>query len=440
MPRIELDGKGDPIPTLALPPFGADSDLPATTLTFTDNADFSAFDYRNLGFTHFETWAVGGAGGRGGDATTQILHGVYQEKRPVPPDVWELYREYIRIQNYLGTGEWDHIYVGGVFGDGFGTILQAMEITNPNHLLPFYTYKEAALFPTIEGMGGAGGGGGLHKSAGALADLDDVVPIVVGKIGLDAGYGQVKQNGLFTPSLPLLAYNPSAYTWPTSRMYELANWFQTYENSYPLPHQSFGNPQAGGNGGASSFADTVCQASGGKGGAPGMIWNGSAFIIKGDGGDGGTGGQLTPGGGGQGSITEGVNGADGIWLPETGIGQGGGGGKGGRTPTTTGDRRFGTEVTTHHDASAGGQGSFSYEDTSVYGQRQYRQAWSYLLPTVVVLGSGVLSWIPKVDATNLVIPGGGGGARPLSNLKVGARTPGYSPNGVVVIRLVKITE
>lgn len=464
MPRIEFDGKGEPIPTLALPPFGSDSDLPPTVVTFTENADFSVIDYMNLGFTHFEAWCVGAAGGRGGDATSQAMFIRKTVNQPVPSDVWNLWLERIMREDYqtqrndylngfgpppvmdrsYSPADWGYHYFNWMPSGSTFTAKQAENARNSSHILPMTTYQQALLFPSNAGMGGGGGGGGLHHVVGVLADLPDSVPVVVGEAGDDAGYGQVKVNGVWVAQLvddpDFLVFNPASE--PDAnvrRLYELYNYFEVYWKIWPGVHSSFASPQPGGDGGASSFAG-IGQASGGKGGSPGMIWDAATakFKIKGDGGAGGIGNQVLSGGGAAGSVAEGVNGVDGVWNPETGIGSGGGGGKGGRASTVTGDPRFGNLVTTTHYATAGGQGSFSFADTSVYGQRQFRQAWTYLRPRATIPEDGTFTMIPETDQ-DLLIPGGGGGARPSSSLKVGSRAPGYSPNGAVVLRLTRIT-
>jgi hypothetical protein len=443
MSRIEFGGQGFPIPPLALPPFGSDSDIAPTVLTFTANTDFPVVDYISLGFTHFEVWCVGGAGGRGGDATSNHIFAIEEVRRPVPQDIWNLYLEYIRITDYFTSGEWDHLYFYGPSAElpnnGLITIVQHTEFYNPTHLMDFKTYKQVVLNPSYEGLGGGGGGGGFQKAIGLLADLPDVVPIVVGQAGTDAGYGQIKQNGSWAPDMPGIPYpNWESDADPTlKRLHELSNFFHTYLNTYPLPHPSFSNPQPGGNGGASSFAGEICQASGGEGGDPGMVWDGTKFVVDGDGGDGGIGGRSDLGGGALGSVATGVNGADGGWLPETGIGAGGGGGKGGRVIRVS-SFPIGTFTYTIHLATASGQGSYSFADTTVYGQRQFRQPLTYMKP-VTVPKSGVFTFVLTVESNYLVTPGGGGGARPLPNTKVGGRGVGYSPNGIVVLRLVKIT-
>lgn len=430
MPQIEFDGQGTPIPVLALPPFGSDDSVPPTSLIFTDNADFSVVDYRNLGFTHFEAWCVGAAGGRGGDATSEYVFVKQTALRSVPSSVWTTWLDYIRTSDYFTAGEWDHVYVGGDAGLG-KTAVQLEEMRNPNHLLPQNTYKLVLLSPSAKGLGGGGGGGGFQHVSGLLTDLPDSVPIVVGKAGTDAPVGQTKQNGLWTTQMSddsanYFIFNTAGEVDPLKHLHELINYFTVYNNSYPNPHSAFNVPQAGADGGATTFADTVCRASGGKGGSPGMIWDGTKFVVNGAGGAGGLGGRTVAGGGGAGSVTDNTNGADGVWNPETGIGGGGGGGKGGHVGTTT------------VLGSSGGQGSYSFGDTTVYGQRGVRQNWVYQRPVAALPADGTYSLIDTNSGTPYV-PGGGGGARPASNLKFGSKAVGFSPDGVVVVRLVRIT-
>lgn len=471
MARIEFDGQGVPIPLIALPPFGSDTDIPTTVLTFTDNVDFSISDYRNLGFTHFEAWCVGAAGGKGGDASSKTFSAVEEIRRPVPQDVWNLWLEYLRLWSYFRSTTWDfadHSNIPGYPPDQHFTTGQLEEIMNPNHLLRFNTWKQVLLAPSDEGIGGAGGGGGLHKVTGVLADLPDLAAIVVGKAGADAPLGQTRQFGIWTPDIDAVPSDhviglPTVVSWADAqtnpapgtreRFRDIANYLVAYTNSYPLPHNSFPSPLFGGDGGSSSFAGGVGKASGGKGGAPGKVWDGAKFVVNGNGGDGGIGGQTEPGGGGKGSTVVGANGADGIWHPQEGIGSGGGGGKGGSYGNFSGLVL----------ATAGGQGAYSYADASVYGLRQFRQVWAYIAITdarpladktysaaapsgwlttyglqfALSLYTGNVVYTPTAT-TELIIPGGGGGARPVKNLKVGSRSPEYSPNGIVVLRLSRI--
>lgn len=527
MSRIEFDGQGFPIPKIALPPMGSDEDIPTTVLVFNENVDFSVKQYQDLGFTHFEAWCVGGAGGRGGDSSSDIFYAAEEVMRPVPQDVWNLRLEQAAYDDYLAQSSMhnDPYYNDPYFHDpshwppgwvrsyglappGFipapvlnlvytlwytynyvgdfpyalpedhwafrelnliqefsvdtealrqanypliATYAQLFDRYHQTHALFFRTYRNAILTPLTEGMGGGGGGGGMHHAVGALSDLADVIPIVVGKVGADAGLGQTIVPGIKTADVSLVLPDPNQYADPyVRRKQEIANYLTQYTSDYPGPHPSWDNPQNGHDGGASTFANDVCQASGGKGGGPGKVWNGVKFIRKGDGGDGGIGGRSVAGGGGAGSIVFGANGSDGSWHPETGIGGGGGGGKTADEPLPPGDPRFGSSQAPAPLPTAGGRGSFSFADTSVYGLRQSRQLWSYLLPangprtvgsdgvTTVSLSSGQVVYIPKTTP-DPVIPGGGGGARPLSNLKYGSNAPGYSPNGVVVVRLSRIT-
>lgn len=76
-------------------------------------------------------------------------------------------------------------------------------------------------------------------------------------------------------------------------------------------------------------------------------------------------------------------------------------------------------------ASNGGRGSFGFADTSVFGDRQLRSSD----PKAVT------------DASNIpqdVVAGGGGGAKANHQLPFGSHALGYSPNGVVLIRLTRI--
>lgn len=354
MTRIELGGEGFPIPTEALPDGLVEGALTPLTFTFNEDGSFDKTQWTPFGFTIFEIFCVGGAGGRGG----------------------------------FGR----HIFGGG---------------TNA----PW----------GVEGTGGGGGGGGMHYVAGLLADLDDISAVVVGQAGAHGADGPFNYN-----DLPL---NP-------------------------------GSP--GVDGEFSSFAGALCRASGGKGG---KVWQATripspnpaeagyyvvTYRLGGDGGDGGVGGQTAAGGGAAGatSVLTGVTGPRGpTWLPDSGdqgfwdgtIGEGGGGGMGffGRGFGVGSDAAwvpfdgtidFPTIVdnspTGSNAATEGGRGSFNYADSSKHGAKgnQPDRVWSTI---------------------NLYYPhtyrrpeaGGGGGARPTALAKYGAYADGYSPNGVVIVRI-----
>jgi hypothetical protein len=227
----------------------------------------------------------------------------------------------------------------------------------------------------IRSYGGAGGGGGLHRVRGVLSALPATCPVVVG-VGGDPGLDHVSDPALATD---------------------------------------------GQDGGASSFNGNTARASGGQGGRK-VTTNSVTVSSQANGGDGGVGDRILPGGGGAGGIagtptstgpgTPGTAGADGDW--DGVVGEGGGGGAGG----------IGTYLgVTANAATAGGRGSFDPGDTSVYG-----------------LGSSASSDTSDSGAANIV-PGGAGGARatPLNHLPVdygdsfGTRLKGQ--DGYIAIQL-----
>lgn len=387
MARIEFDGQGFPIPKLALPPFGSESDLPPTTLTFTDNADFSTEQYIGLGFTHFEVWAVGAAGGRGGGI--QIFD---------PTD-----RSY------------DSVY------------------------LPVSSY------------GGEGGGGGLHRISGLLEDLPSTVPVIVGKRGLNGADGNKQwlwraalavQDFAGVPTLALVVKGATNIPGMVDGAGNaIAPYFYVVDSPYLQGiNASYVPPQDATDGGYSSFG-ALCQASGGRGGKKSPVYytglshnNDVAYAMSqapgGAGGEGGVGGRTAVGGGGLGAKTSDLafippgqagypgpkpwittEAKDGTWTGS--VGQGGGGGLGGtHYSPPSGNPNSPAQPPIIRIASKGGRGSFSYGDTSVHGQAGYY--------------------------SSQIVPGTAGGARPVSNLKVGSRTPAYSPDGIVVLRLTRI--
>lgn len=112
-------------------------------------------------------------------------------------------------------------------------------------------------------------------------------------------------------------------------------------------------------------------------------------------------------------------------------------------------------------ATSGGQGSFSYLDTKVYGPRQQRQMYqayydwykgiheSYIgKPIVVNPLTGYLEYDDGGDIqlpyrqflgpAGLIIPGTGGSAKAPGKRYFGSRAIGFKPEGLVLIRLIKI--
>lgn len=87
----------------------------------------------------------------------------------------------------------------------------------------------------------------------------------------------------------------------------------------------------------------------------------------------------------------------------------------------------------YRPATHGGRGSFSFADTSVHGARGLRVPQQIAIYNT--LTGGVMGYL-----AGGLIPGAGGGARPKKELLVGSPAQGYSPHGIVVIRLTKIDD
>lgn len=409
--RVLLNGEGDPIPLEALPDPGASSGDFILELT---TGNFIPADYIALGFAYYEAWCIGGAGGRGGDSSDQEEFTYTEALVTMSPSDWTLHLELIRIQDYFTTGEWDHLYF---YSDGHSpsirTAVQQEVIWNPGHKMGVTTYSGASLLTNIaqnSGMGGSGGGGGLHVVSGNLADLSASVPVVVGAAGADAGYGQIVAYPLWTPLPEWVAYRyPAGGVYPESRLHELYNYFNNLQYKYPLPRTTIPIPVVGHDGGASSFGGAICRASGGKGGLVGKAWDGTKFVHNGAGGAGGAGNRSVAGGGASGGDDSAdINGSDGTW--DGTVGKGGGGGRGyGFIPGTGGHLEAGPSPGITRKPGNGGQGSYSFADTSVFGLREFKSTYT----------------------------GGGGGGAHLGARKFGSHALGYSPNGAVLLRITK---
>jgi hypothetical protein len=228
----------------------------------------------------------------------------------------------------------------------------------------------------VRNYGGAGGGGGFHRVQGLLSALPASCPVVVG-VGGAPGNEHVS--------------DPAQTT-------------------------------NGGNGGASSFNDTTCRASGGEGGKRVQTNSLTASTVA-NGGDGGIGNRIIAGGGGTGGVagtptatgpgTPGTAGQDGTFFSN--VGKGGGGGAGGVG-------KYGSGGTTCNAATSGGRGSYNPGNTSVYGP-------------------GDTPGADSSSGSQNVVPGGASGAKaaPINGLPTiygqskGERLQGDP--GVVIIRL-----
>lgn len=102
-----------------------------------------------------------------------------------------------------------------------------------------------------------------------------------------------------------------------------------------------------------------------------------------------------------------------------------------------GDILFVTTTRAELQATAGGNGNFSYADTTVYGNRQDRTRFANR--TWAKVGG---LWVPTAAgglAGPLIVPGTGGGAKLPGKRYYGSRAVGFNPNGAVLIRLFKVS-
>lgn len=428
MSRFELGGKGDPIPLIALPDPNLDENLPPQVFLLSDGVPFNKFDWVGLGYTHYEVWCIGGSGGRGAPGSNQVIWRATRTRPVMTSAEWSNYLALMHYYNDpLGVvyTKWDPTPRPGAPNGGVVVISmdEYYEIQFPQHNPWYRSTYFAAILQDYGLAGGGGGGGGVAVASGLLADLDLETDVVVGAAGADAPVGQYTVNGTWHP----VPYEIGGGT-------TLQQWANDWMNDYPVPIPGFAPAAAGQDGGASSFGGDICQASGGKGGKPYYLWNGSAFVRNGNGGDGGIGGQLTAGGGAAGSAADGVNGADGSW--DGTIGAGGGGGHAARPGVPAGDFGFPPAVP-YIPATAGGRGAFSYADTSIFGDRQpavpaqiHYQTFDYYTGAPA---------IDRIDiGTGAGWAGGGGGARALRTKNYGSDAPTFNPNGLVLVRLTAV--
>lgn len=340
--RVFLGGHGEPIPPIALPdPNVADAAVPVILLP-EDGEMFDPADYIPLGYTHYEVWCVGAVGGRGADAAGEYVWDRTSHQEYIPDAEWQKIltkaEENARgsnVTSYSGT-----VPLGtpmppeGVISwqEWYGAISYRVGPRGLPYLqLPgrIGTYIEHSNPRPGDSpvTGGGGGGGGLQVVSGRLDELLAPIPITVGQSGSDAVPGQVQANGPYDP-VPAF-YLPYAYDWYS--YLRGGGVSESWTSRYPQPHPTFNPPGFGGDGGYSSFGD-ICVASGGKGGGPSVIWVGGARYLAAHGGDGGKGGRAAAGGGALGANNPQSNaqGKDGVWDPNTRIGEGGGGGHGGQ--------------------------------------------------------------------------------------------------------------
>lgn len=345
MARLELGGYEGPIPNIALPDPKLSADMPVQSLVLADGSTFEKADWVSLGYTHYEVWCVGAAGGQGAEAGDPDVKTLYTtEKVPMPDWMWEgeirykiaefafegrtIFPKYVFNTVPGRTGEVITIYQTPREAaiDWLGGLNVAREVTVFHHQNAYVVPYSGA--PVI---GGAGGGGGLQVMSGVLNDLPDSVPIAVGQAGIDAIAAQIGSPDLYDPFFRDSTLSLSDFS--SASFYEdrqLALDTHYFTNTWPPlgdPTRPLFPPgQPGNDGGASAFGE-ICMASGGKGGGPAIVWVGTNRFFAAHGGEGGVGGRLEAGGGAAGSTDSSKNGKDGIW--DGTIGQGGGGGRGG---------------------------------------------------------------------------------------------------------------
>jgi len=211
----------------------------------------------------------------------------------------------------MGYNHFDVMCIGAAGGRG-GRVKQVVPTSATHWVFPppydlLYFNALRYLFP------GGPGGGGVHRVQGRLILLPTECPVVVGQPGADAANLERTE-----------AYQGAGFNWPSI--------------AFPV----------GGDGGHSSFGDTVCRASGGDGGGKYGI----------AGGHGGIGNSLTPGGGGN-QVT------DGTWDGK--IGGGGGGGEGGDIRLSYYQSGNPSGVSGVFAPRPGTRGAYSSSDTSVRG-------------------------------------------------------------------------
>ena len=334
MSRFQLSGYGDPIPNIALPDPQLSADMPIQSLVLADGSTFEKADWVALGYTHYEVWCVGAAGGQG--ASAGEVHVLTSQTQVVMPDwLWEMeIQSKINELTFNGQTAFPHYEfstVPGHTGEVVTTYytprqeaIYWLEYFNPNHLTTIFHQHDPFVLPSNPGvLGGGGGGGGLHVVSGELADLPNSVPVTVGSEGLQAPPGQIESPNPYDPFVMWDA-QPQGYYLSNPDEWQRFAFTHTWPDLADRTFLPLGG--AGGAGGHSSFGD-ICMASGGMGGGPAIVWVENVAMFASHGGEGGSGGRTAAGGGAAGSVSSSQSGKDGTWDGE--IGTGGGGGRGG---------------------------------------------------------------------------------------------------------------
>lgn len=344
--RVELKGKGTPIPELALPAPGVVSELPPQAFLLGDGASFEKADFVGLGYTNFEVWCIGAVGGRGGDN--------------------------IFPQLYI-------MYGGGGGGGGFHRVVGLLADLPDS-------------CPVIVGQAGADGqDSNLQWPMIPETHVFDGENVLNDPLVLDT-------NPDYVPPLAGQDGGASSFNGDTCR----ASGGKGGAPTKPDVQRVFTFSDVGAEWSEYATRQTSRRRSGdgGEGGSGGQI----------EAGGGGLGGSVTPvivtSPGAPSDIY--VKPKDGTWDGEIGQGGGGGiGGFGGLFPATPGgDPAHWSQLPTAALlAENGAKGSYSYRDTSVYGVGQLGSTDPSILTPIRRPGSGGGARLSKLAAYGSHAPG-----------------------------------
>jgi hypothetical protein len=126
--RLELGGYEGPIPNIALPDPNLSADLPIQSLVLEDGVPFEKTDWVALGYTHYEVWCIGAAGGQGASAgDTQILDLNSPTQERIPDDLWA------KMKAKFVSEAHTSVYV--VDNNTYLTSAEYFEYLNPTHMM-----------------------------------------------------------------------------------------------------------------------------------------------------------------------------------------------------------------------------------------------------------------------------------------------------------------
>ena len=89
-------------------------------------------------------------------------------------------------------------------------------------------------------------------------------------------------------------------------------------------------------------------------------------------------------------------------------------------------------------ATSGGRGSFSYADTKVFGPREPTKLWIPRRYSVNTNTGQVTVTEDPATISQPMLGGGGGGAKAPGKRWYGSKATGFKPQGLVLLRLMKL--